>query len=547
MLILGVGGSSHDYSACLVEDGNIKVAIEDERITRIKHSRNLGIRASKSRAVYYCLDTYGKTLDDVDLIVGNDLLDLNPAYYYRFRDRIILINHHLSHACSAFFVSPYENAAILIVDGHGSMFDTSPGSETLLTETITYYYGEGNNITEIKKINSKMKRVRPTTIEDSIGRFYQRLGTEIGFPFTEEGKTMGLAPYGTTKYVDEFSRYYSMDGEGNFKQTFEQKNNMIKFISNELLKAENNDVSFQIKADVAYAGQYHLEQAIIKAANFIYQKTKCKNLCLAGGVALNSVANFKILENTPFENIFIQPAAGDAGTSIGSALYGHYVIKGNVRSPASIPFSPYLGKLYKDSDIIELLKEYSSEIFFQKPEDIYTEVSKLISEGNIIGWFNGRSEIGPRSLGNRSILADARNRNMKNIINERIKHREMFRPFAPVVLEEKQSEYFDLSHPSYYMLLVPPIHVEKRNIIPSVVHVDGTGRVQTVNKDLNPQLHSLLTAFYNITNVPVLLNTSFNDNGEPIVETPKDALQCFLKIDLDYLIMGNYLIKKKSV
>lgn len=537
MGILGIGGSTHDFSACLVRDGKIIIAIEDERITRRKHSLDLGLAAMRCKAVDYCYDYSDIGEKETELIVGNDIID--PKYYYKFRDSIVLINHHLSHACSTFYVSPYEEAAILVVDGRGSIIN----NDTLMTETMTYYHGRGTNISEIKKIIGKIN-LNPTIIENSIGRFYWRLGDEIGFKFTEEGKTMGLAPYGTPLFVKDFYRFYSMNEEGIFKQSIQQKRQMIQFIRELLIKLKDEKLLFQIKADIAFAGQFHIENILVKAAQFLYKKTKSKNLCLAGGVALNSVGNYKILENTPFENIFIQPAAGDAGTSIGSALYGHYIIKNNKRTSVVERFSPYCGHSWDNSDITKVLKEYSDQIHVFKPSDLYSYVAKLLSEGKIIGWFQGRSEIGPRALGNRSILADARKEKMKDIINERIKHRELFRPFAPIILEEKQLEYFQLNHPSYYMLLVSPIRNEKRHSIQSVTHIDGTGRVQTVSKSLNPHLYNLLFAFYELTGTPVLLNTSFNDNGEPIVESPLDALKCFLNIDLDYLVIGEYVVQK---
>jgi carbamoyltransferase len=305
------------------------------------------------------------------------------------------------------------------------------------------------------------------------------------------------------------------------------------------------ELLFEEMANIAYAGQYHLEQILLACANFLYRKTKSKNLCIAGGVALNSVANYKILENTHFENIFIQPAAGDAGTSIGAALYGYYHIMDQPMPSTKEKFSPYLGKNYSKQSIEQAIGLYKEKLLIVKPEHLFKETAKILSEGKIIGWFQGKSEIGPRALGNRSILADARNKDMKDSINSRIKHREAFRPFAPLVLENKQADYFSTDHPSYYMLLVPYIHEAKRDEVPSITHVDGTGRVQTVSETMNPVLHDLLSAFYDLTGTPILLNTSFNDNGEPIVETPTDAIECFLNIDLDYLIMDDYILSKK--
>ncbi|WP_245850844.1 carbamoyltransferase family protein [Paenibacillus herberti] len=382
--------------------------------------------------------------------------------------------------------------------------------------------------------------------ENSLGAFYLTLTRGLGFKFLQEGKTMGLAAYGQDTYVDEFSQFYECSAEtGSYKLTREHISLMNTFIDRILSAATNDHDLFQRKANLAYAGQYHTEDAIIKLCRYLYKKTKVDTLCLAGGVALNSVANYKILEHTPFKKIFVQPAAGDAGTAIGSALYGNFIIGDQPWQPANSFFSPYLGKTYSNDDVEDALNRYKDVITVEEPVDLFGMVSKKIAEGNIIGFFHGQSEIGPRALGNRSILADPRNPDMKDTINLRIKHREPFRPFAPIILEEHQTQYFAMEHPSHYMLFVPPIHDAKHEVIPSVTHYDGTGRVQTISQKINPVLHGLLEAFYKETGVPVLLNTSFNDNEEPIVESPMDAVKCFLTIDLDYLVLEKYIIRKK--
>lgn len=545
MNIIGVGGSSHDFSVCLMVDGKITYAIEDERITRIKHSLDMDEASIRQcSALTYCLEAGKLRLEDVDLIVGNDAIDrryLHP--FQRHRNKLQLINHHLAHAASAFYPSPFENSAILVIDGVGSLIDAENG----LNESMTFYHGIGREIHEIKKISGRAYSKSPVVkAENSIGLFYDILSWGLGFYQLNQGKTMGLAPYGTAKYVDYFSRFYAMNDEGNYQQTEKQYQEMTKFIRHTLVPVGDGEAKFQEMADIAFAGQYHLEQVIIQAARYLYEKTKSPNLCLAGGVALNSVANYKILEQTPFENIFIQPAAGDNGTAIGSALYGCYQIQNMPRIMEGTKFSPYLGVEYTDQHIADILDEYKDRVSVVKPDDIYPATAKLLAEGKIIGWFQGRSEIGPRALGNRSILANPRLKQMKDTINARIKHREAFRPFAPVVLEEYQTQYFRMQHPSYYMLLVPGIHSEKQEEIPAVTHVDGTGRVQTVSRELNPILHHLLSAFHEETGTPILLNTSFNDNGEPIIESPRDAMECFLKIDLDHLIINGYILTKRT-
>lgn len=535
MNILALGGSNHDFSACLITEGEIKYAIEDERLTRIKHSRKLGMKAYKCKAGEYCLQAAGLTTEDIDMVIGNDFL--HPFYYTKFKDKIHLINHHLAHAASAFYPSPFEEAAILIADGCGSL------NKDNQHETISFYEGKGQDIREIKKNFGKSEDETRFLVENSLGAFYGEITNAIGFGYRNEGKTMGLAPYGENKYYKDFSFFYTLNNKSEFIQTISQLNDMKEFIFNLLSAAKTEEEKFKIKTDIAHSGQKHLEKILIELANYLYTVKPSKNLCLAGGVFLNSVANYKILEETPFENIFIQPAAGDAGTSIGSALYALHALNNKPRKNNQF-FSPYLGKIYTDQEIKNVLNEFKDKIHIKLPKDLNKEVAKHISDGKIIGWFQGGSEIGPRALGNRSILADATNYKMKDIINSRIKHRESFRPFAPIVLEEDQEEYFSTKHPSYYMLFVPEIHKHKQKKIPSVNHVDGTGRIQTVKKSINPKLHDLLLEFKKLTNIPVLLNTSFNDNGEPIIETPYDALNCFLNIDLDFLVIGDYLISK---
>ncbi|CAM3612743.1 carbamoyltransferase [Marinicrinis lubricantis] len=538
MNILALGGSSHDFSACLMTDGRFAAAIEEERITRIKHSLDLDVKSSGNQAVPYVLQGQGLSLSEIDLVIGNDIIDRN--YYKPYRDQMVLMNHHLAHASSAYYPSPFEEAAILVVDGAGSAIGG-------LNETTTYYYAKGTEIQELLKITGKMEWNQVLSpVENSMGYFYDILSNGIGFHKLTNGKTMGLAPYGSTKYIKEFERFYTMDDEGRFVQTKTHIQEMKRFIRHTVGVIRDEEERFHAKADIAYAGQYHLERAMIKACRYLHARTRSRHLCLAGGVALNSVANYKILEETPFERIFVQPAAGDAGTAIGSAYYGYHVTMKQPREDLSVPFSPYLGKAYTEEDYEQALQQFAEHIIVEVPDDLYGSVASILDQGEIIGWFQDRSEIGPRALGNRSILADARRKDMKDSINSRIKHREAFRPFAPIVLEEEQTAYFSMEHPSYYMLLVPYILEGKRSEVPSITHADGTGRVQTVSKHINPKLHRLLSSFQSLTGTPILLNTSFNDNGEPIVETPVDAIRCFLNIDLDGLVLDRYLIRKKK-
>ncbi|SDN48317.1 carbamoyltransferase [Fictibacillus solisalsi] len=534
MNILGLGGSIHDYSACLTSGSEIVHYIEEERLLKIKHALNIGRKTVMNKAAEYCLMESNLKESDLDMIVTTDIVE--PAYYSRFSHHDMqIINHHLSHAASSFYPSPFRDAAILVVDGRGSSIEEDT------KETISFYYGEGNQIQELKKSKGKEHQ---ELITNSLGCFYEEVTKAIGFEFLQDGKTMGLAPYGTDKYVNKFHDFFGRDEQGMFLQTASQLQSLRDFIIEEIGTSLDPD---QCKADFAFAVQHHTEEYLIHACQFLYQLTKSKNLCLSGGVALNSVANNKIAQHTPFENIYIFPAAGDAGTAVGCALYGYYALHDNPRIVTESGMcTPYLGKEYSKESIKKAIDQHAEELIIHHPPNLTEYVSDLLADGKIVGWFQGRSEAGPRSLGNRSILADPRRKDMKDTINKRIKHREPFRPFAPAILEEHAHSYFSLQSPSPYMLFVSKISPSKRNQIPAVTHVDGTGRVQTVSKTMNPLLHSLLECFYNKTGVPVLLNTSFNDNGQPIIESPMDAVVTFLKLDLDYLVVGEYVLAKSD-
>ncbi|MFD1447655.1 carbamoyltransferase family protein [Oceanobacillus profundus] len=533
MNVLGIGGSIHDFSSCLSQHGKILTYIEEERLLRMKHSLNIHKKIVLNKAAEYCLSVNNMNEEDLDCIVTSDIVE--PAYYSRFNHHHVhQINHHLSHAATTFYPSPFNESAILIVDGRGSFLSNGE------RETISYYYGKGRDIIELKKVSGLEEN---DLIENSVGKFYEEMTDLIGFGFLQDGKTMGLAPFGTEKYIKDFTEFFWFDHKGQFKQSLLQIQKMREFVRHQMKNSQDKQ---QTKADMAYAVQHHLEEVLIAACINLYSITKSENLCLSGGVALNGVANEKILRRTPFKNLYIFPAAGDAGTAVGCSLYGYYQIGGYERIPNTGDCSPYLGKEYSDSDIKSAFHKHASNLTIVQhtEDDLYDEVSTLLSEGKIIGWFQGKSEAGPRALGNRSILADPRNPNMKDIINKRIKHREPFRPFAPAVLEEYARDFFDFSKSSPYMLFVPKIKVNAQDKISAVTHVDGTGRLQTVSIALNPQFYELIRYFYNKTNIPILLNTSFNDNGQPIVESPQDALDSFLRMDLDYLVIGNYLLQK---
>ncbi|MFC7387120.1 carbamoyltransferase family protein [Sphaerisporangium rhizosphaerae] len=547
MRILGLGGSHHDFCACLVQDGRVVSAVEEERLTRKKAAFGLGPRLQRCLAADYVLAEADASPGDVDLIVANDLL--NRVYALRFKDRVTWIGHHLSHAASTFYTSPFERSAVLVMDGRGSEI-TRNGER--FGETITFYTGDGSGLRVVRALHGRLgtaARRLDDTYEDSIGGMYEAVSKAIGF-FTSggmgaPGKTMGLAPYGTARYVKEVAELYHLD-DGEFRQSTRQLNRLLALIAQELKRAGNAEAQDEVRADVAYAVQAATEHVVLELARWLHARTGARTLCLAGGVALNSVTNFKILQETPFEELHIVPAAGDHGTALGAALHATYGQGHGSWIPSPEAFSPYLGRLYTETEMRAALATHGDRLRVSRPDDLFVHVAEELAAGAVTGWFQGRSEIGPRALGNRSILADPRRPDMKDRINAKVKHREPFRPFAPVVLEERQGEFFTSEVPTPYMLLVPAVREEKQKVVPAVTHVDGSARLQTVTAELNPKLHGLLTAFDKVTGVPVLLNTSFNDNEEPIVETAQEAVRCFLSTGMDLLVLGDFVVRKAA-
>lgn len=546
MRVLGLGGSHHDFCACLVEDGNVLSGIEEERLTRVKLGFGLGPRLARCLAADLVLCEAGIGPGDVDLVVANDFI--NRVYTLRWRDRVRWIGHHLSHAASTFYTSPFDTAAVLVMDGRGSAVQADDG---LRGETITFYTGDGDGLHMLRQ---QLGRVTITDIrsedpyEDSVGWMYEAASKSIGFVSSrtrmgEPGKTMGLAPYGGPRYVAAVAASYQL-GDGEFRQSTDQQIALRTLIAAELAAAGGAMARDQVRADFAYAVQASTERIVIEMARWLHERTGQRRLCLAGGVALNSVTNYKLLQQTPFEEIHIVPAAGDSGTGLGAALYGCHEIGGHPRKASPAPFSPYLGPAYDNVAVDAAVASYPGQLRTTRPADLYQQVAEELAAGAVVGWFQGRSEIGPRALGNRSILADPRPADMKDRINAKVKHREAFRPFAPVVLASRQNEFFTSAVPAYYMLLVPDVREDKRAIIPAVTHVDGSARLQTATPELNQPLCDLLTAFGRRTGVPVLLNTSFNDNNEPIVETPDDAIRCFLATEMDLLVIEDLVISK---
>jgi carbamoyltransferase len=448
-----------------------------------------------------------------------------------FKGKVFFIKHHLSHAASSFLVSPFEEAAILTADAVGEW------------ATMTYGAGRGNKIDVRKEIR----------YPNSLGLLYTAITTYLGFTAHEgEGTVMALASCGEPRYLDKLKEIMMINPDGSHMvdERFFGFNKGFRMYTSRFLKAFGPERKPEGRLedrhrDIAASLQKFTEETLITVARHVRDKTRLDKLCLAGGVFLNCVANSKILEQSGFKELFIQPAAGDGGGSLGAATYIYHCILNKPRH--FVMQHAYLGTKYPSNYIKRIL--LNRRISFMELEDgeLSKFIAREISRGKIIGWFQGKMEFGPRALGNRSILADPRNPNIKEILNEKVKHREPFRPYAPAVLEEKMGEFFDLTCSSPFMLFAPRVKDEKKGLIPGVVHVDGTARVQTVNKDTNPRLWRLISEFENLTGIPVIINTSFNLRGEPIVCTPEDAVECFKRSKMDYLVLSNFIINNTEI
>ena len=567
MYTLGISCYYHDSAACILKDGRVIAAVEEERFSRKKFDDEYPIFA-----IDWCLKEAGINSEQIDSIAFYDkpilkferlldnyiavaprglfsFLDVIPKWIHKrlwlkseikkhlknFSGEIIFPEHHLSHAAHAFYTSNFDESAILTIDGVGEWTTTSFGIAT----------------------NNEIKLLNDIRWPHSLGLFYSAFTYFLGFKVNEgEYKLMGLSSYGEPIYSDLIlENLIDVKNDGSihlnmkyFAFTYDKVMTNQKF--SDLFGIPNrvgNEKMEKIHFDIAASAQKVLEEVLLKMANHIYQKTNLKNLCLGGGVALNGVANYRLLKESPFEHIHIPPSPGDAGSAIGCAQYLYYIHQKNKRinnSSFRINASEnvFLGPSYSNEMIKTFLDSKNIEYESLDRVELLSKTAKLISEGNIVGWYQGKMEWGPRALGNRSILADPRNENMKSILNEKIKHRESFRPFAPSILEDFTSEYFDIDISSPYMLFVAP--VKKPEKIPAVTHVDGTGRLQTISKEFNSLYHDLISEFYKITGIPVLINTSMNVMGEPIVNTPEQAYNMILKTDMDYIVLGNYLMKK---
>lgn len=554
MYILGVNCFSHDTSACLIKDGQIVAFVEEERFNREKHTKKF-----PQKAIEYCLAEAGININQVDLVAfayrpGLDfwramfsiprylprswrrlfmqpaidlLLYLKKPYFkrrFRYKGKVIFVGHHEAHAAGSFFVSPFSEAAILSLDRGGDYLST------------VLAYGQGNTITTLKEIQQP----------HSLGEIYAAVTYHLGFlPNSDEGKTMGLAPYGRDTYKKEFEALVKLLPEGNFQInlpyfTYYLKNGWCSKKFNRQFgppRTDGQELNSHFE-DLAAGIQHVTEKTAFHLSDYLYEKTCSKNLCLAGGVALNSVMNGRILKRGPFKEVFIQPAANDAGNALGAALWVWHQLLGKVKRSEMV--HAYWGPSYSEAQIEAALKH--ANLNYEKVANPAKFAAAKLAEGKIVGWFQGRAEVGPRALGNRSILANPCIAEMKDIVNLKIKKREPFRPFAPAIKEEYAHEYLEIAYPTPFMLHVFGIKEEKKNEIPAVCHVDGSARWQTVSQKNNPLFSQLLEEFRKLTGTPVVLNTSFNVKGEPIVLTPTDAIKCFLNSGLDYLVMGPFTV-----
>jgi len=563
MYILGIN-LSHDRSACLLKNGKILVGIAEERLDGDKKSPGIlqhsGQKVLPFLSLTYCLEVAGIGIDELSLIVVNNALfpmvldDVRNMIPIKDKQKVICApqpSHHLIHAYSAYFCSPFKESAILVADVFGS------GSLDV-NEAESGFYAKGNDLEVVFKNWQKIGAGIPLKEQNfSLTHIYSIITIALGFVLPREkaypcfyldeaGKTMALAAYG--RAVEDWQNFVDYSNQKKVKT-----NKFIQWaLKRGIVELKNGFLvplpglpgrrPGQFEKNLAYKAQQELEKRLIFYANKLYDRTKSKNICFAGGAALNCVAAGKILKHSGFSNIFIQPAASDDGCAIGCCLYGWHRIYG--KKKRSVLKNAYLGRPYNEAEIKKTLDERG--IFYERLNKaaLIRMVANLIAQGKVVGWFQDGSEFGPRALGHRSILADPRNINMKDKINKKVKRREEFRPYAPSILRESLSEYFELDCASPFMLISASVKEEKRRLIPAVLHIDGTARIQTVAKKENSIFYELIKEFKKVTKIPLILNTSFNVRGRPIVETPKDALDIFLYTDMDILALGPYLLKK---
>lgn len=553
--VLGISASPHNGAVCLLKGDEIVAAVQEERLNRIKRAAIYG--AYPSLAIDYCLDYAGIGPGDLSLVVScvtnraktpEQDLSLNPTLRTRVHQTPVLyIPHHYGHAFSAFATSGFAEAAILVLDGVGSPFEDFTADEQAACrwpvadgwETISLYAASGTSIKPLEKhlvenfawVGKEKSGMRTF---GSLGGMYAAVAQQIFGDLHEAGKVMGLAPYGKPEIA-----------AGEF---FRIEDGRFLFHDKVTKRFRHNDrwpLRQEAYANLSASVQMALEEAVLRLTEHLYELCPSENLCYAGGVALNSVANERLVRESPFRNVYIIPAAEDSGTAIGAAYYGlWHLTKNNTRKRL---IHDAVGRSYTDAQILAAIEETPAVERLDCEDPIADTIDRLC-DGKIVGWFEGRSELGPRSLGQRSILCDARRPEAKDVLNHQVKHRESFRPFAPVVLLENVREWFNLNGAcpeSPFMLRICEFHDDKQAQVPGVVHVDGTGRLQTVTREANGSLYQLTKRFYEKTGVPIILNTSFNVAGEPIVETPQDALNTLLSTGIDYCVLENQTVTKR--
>ena len=569
MRILGLVTGIHDTGVALIEDGIPKVIIEEERLNRKKHTRKF-----PQNAIRKMFEETDINLEDIDAITipwdtaqlrqqvlrllkngfPNSVNLLRETAFKMFNSSLLFaptevnrqlrklfpgktippiksISHHDAHA-AFFYVSPFEDATVLVMDGIGDQGPTS------------VYEGNGDELT-LRQTNS---------FTDSLGIVYTLVSQYLGFGyFGDEGKVMGLSAYGQPTYVEKFRDIIKCLDNGEYRVNMEyfsyQKYGQLKPFTKKFYETfgperHEDDELTQRHKDIAYALQIVLEETILHIVKHLHKQYPSQNLCLAGGVAMNCVAMARILRDSPYKKIWLPPCASDTGAPLGSALWHYHHDQGHSRH-YEIKHA-FWGAEYNDQKIEKALEEGMLNYERLEEKDLIDRVSDDLMNGKIIGWYQGRFEMGPRALGNRSILADPRRSEMKATINAKIKEREAFRPFAPAVLYECASEYFDINQPDPFMTIAPKVHIEKTKEIPAVVHIDNTARIQTVQREANPRYYDLIKTFGQKTGVPILLNTSFNKQ-EPIVASPEEAISCYLRTSMDVLVLGNYYVTDRNL
>jgi carbamoyltransferase len=570
MYLLGINSAYHESSACLVEDGTVLCAAEEERFNRVKHGKQA--RADNpdelpTNAIEFCLSSAGITLADVEHVAfAADPVEIeasiragspspwdDPADQKQFLDTLPNVHrelaasgfagefhwvaHHTAHAASAYFVSPFDEAAVLVVDALGDD-----------AYSTRFYRGDGGKLTCLQSVRYPA----------SIGYLWELVSVFLGFGVYDAAKVMGLAAYGDpARFADAFDRLVWPTPDGGFDMAHDLLNfAQIKYyppsadtdglasVLGESLRLPGEPLA-EVHNDIAAALQAKTDELVLHMARHLHELTGSRRLCLAGGVALNCVTNQVAFEHGPFDELYVQPAAHDGGLSLGAAVHVWNDVLGRPRGP--VMHHAYLGPSFTDDEIAAELGQHD-ELVYERVPDFEVTVARLLTEGNVIGLFQGGMEIGPRALGNRSIIGDPRARSMRDVLNHKVKHREFFRPLAPSVLAEAVPDWFEVGKPTSagdFMLMAYPAKADKLGRMGAVLHVDNTCRIQAVTKEANPRFHRIISEFAELTGVPMVLNTSFNDQ-EPIICSPADAVATFLKTEIDYLAIGPFLVRKAA-